>query len=349
MNECYADNSLLIGRFFLTSKENVVFGIVYSFVAALTILVNITLIVSLMKTRQVNKKSNVLILILSISDLVTGGICLPFTVTMFIKYPFKRHCILETIHQATEVFFLHLSAYMTVTIAVDRYVNINPNLRNSGCGLRRIFSSSKIWLPLMITLGITSVTTAVHTITYVFAKEIHNIVVIAILSLDLFMFLTVFILYLRFYFKIWQFTRASGLYSAGTPGNHASSSPRYVDELGFTIFLILLIITICYIPFLFITTYQVVRHHTNPASFTHTDYLLSRIFFGFLYLNFGLNADIILFKNRELRNYVLLRLFFDCLVCKWSNAVESTNCDQRSENQNMLSQNSTKKTGDTGV
>ena len=338
--------SSLTDRFHLTWKENIVFGIVFCFVAAYTVLVNIALIVSLVKTRQVNKKSNVLILILSISDLVTGGVCLPFTVTMFIKYPFKRHCILEVIHQATE-FFLVLSAYMTVTIAVDRYVNINPNLRNSGSGLPRIFSSSKIWLPLMITLGITSVTTAVHTVTYVFAKEIHIIAVIAIMSLALFIFLTVFILYLRFYFRIWQFTRASGLYSAGTSGNHASSSPRYVDKLGFTIFLILLTIIICYIPFLIITTYQAVRLRTNPASFTHTDYLLYRIFFGLFYLNSGLNAGIILFRNRKLRNYVLSSLCSDCLVCEWSNAVESTNCDQRSIGQNMLSQNSAKKIGDT--
>ena len=298
METCTTEVTRFAERLLLTPVENTALGTSFVVITPFTIFFNITLIVALIKTNQLNRKSNYLIMILSISDLLIGAVCMPLTIILFINYPFKRQCNVERIEQAVKIFSWYLSLYMTLTIAIDRYVNVNPNIRNLNNPLRRLFSTSKIWILIFISLILAAVTTGV--ITYTLFTNHYRVALMVTMNFDLFLLLAIFILYLRFYYKIWTFTRKSEVYSKGANTNGNKGRAEYIGKLGLTVFFILIAIIITVAPYTIILTYQVVIWETtlNDAK----SYVIASIL---LYFNSALNSVIFITRNVKLRRYVL--------------------------------------------
>ena len=330
-------------RISLTSAEATALGAAFSVLIPFTFLSNIMLILSLIRTGQVNKKSNCLILILSISDLFMGAVCMPLTVILFAIYPLERQCTLEIIVQTVEIFFGHFSAYMTVTIGIDRYVNIDPTLRHLNSPLHRLFSSSKVWIPILATFGLTTVTTMILTFTMITFTKHHNTVLIVIIILDLVLVLSILVLYVRFYYKIWRHTKTKSVYSIEAHINGIKIRAQYLARLGVTVFIILIALVICYVPFGIIGIYQAIVAGTNLSLLTRTDVLSFMITTVLVYLNSTLNTVIILYRNEKLRHYVSSCLHFDHKY-DW-NSAQRDNTDN--SNQNKEPNNTKERTQDT--
>ena len=264
-------------RTFLTSAEAAALGAVFPVLIPFTILSNTILIVALIRTGEINKKSNCLILVLSISDLFMGAVCMPLTALLFVKYPFERRCTFEIIVQTVEIFFEHLSGYMTVTIEIDLYVNINPNMPHLHSPLHKLFSSSKIWIPILVTFALTTVTTMILILTMITFTKHHNKVLFVIIILDLVLLLSILVLYVRFYYKIWRHKKTKSVYSIEAHANGTKIRAEYLARLGVTVFIILIALMICYVPFGIIAIYQAIVAGTNLSLLTQTDVLSSMI------------------------------------------------------------------------
>ena len=332
---CKAQFTGFADRIYLTPSQNDALGTVFTLLTPFTILFNIILIVYLIKSKQLRRASNSLTMLLSISDFCMGTICMPLTIILFLRYPYQRKCTLEITVQTVKAFFGHLSAYTTVTIAIDRYVNINPNLKHFNNPLHKLFSPSKIWIPIIITFVCTSVITAI--ITYTAYTKYHNIAVMVIMNLDLLVLLLMFVLYLRFFYKIWKFTKKSEVYSPSVHTKDSKAKAVYLGRLGMTIFLILTAIVICYLPFVTVVTYELYISETDPGILTDNDTLRYIVVSILVYFNSTLNSLIFLLRDKKVTTYLSSCLGFDQKCNLNSFQVNSTdNTHQHKEEENTL-------------
>ena len=301
-----------------------------------TIFLNLILIISLIKTKQVNKKSNYLILMLNISDLMQGALSLPLDVIIIKYYPVERNCAIEIIHQIVDGLFVYLSTSMTLLIAIDRYVKINPNLRNMNNPIRRAFSTAKIWIPIGFTIGWVSLSLITLSMFSRFLPKYASIVSVFLLNLHVITMLVIFLLYFRFYFKIWKFTKHSTVHAEPSVASGNRTRPTYVNQLGVTVFMILTTLLICCLPYSIIVTYLTVVKEMHTLVLTETHILVTVITFAVFYLNATLNAAIFLFRNKEMKTFVYKHLCSKiCEVCRCFERRDIIDTDEQNNSRNV--------------
>ena len=282
-----------------------------------TIFLNLILIISLIKTKQVNKKSNYLILMLNTSDLMQGAISLPLDVIIIKYYPVERNCAIEIIHQIVDGLFVYLSTSTTLLIAIDRYVKIDPNLRNMNNPIRRVFSTTKIWIPIGLTIGWVVLSLITVLMFAKFLPKYVSIVGLFFLNLHVFTTLMIFLMYFRFYFKIWKFTKHSTVHAETSVVSGDRSRPAYINQLGVTVFMILTTLLICCLPYSVVVTYLTVVKEMHILVLTQSQILVTVFTVAIFYLNTTLNAAIFLLRNKEIKTLVYKNLCSKiCPVCR---------------------------------
>ncbi len=113
-------------------KAQTAVGIIFIIYSSVIIVVNILLIVSMIATKQnLKKSSNLLIACLSIADSFTGAIMMPFLGVESIWYDSPWICLLGTISKCLQVFFSGVSMNITLLLALDRYVHMDPEFHRS--------------------------------------------------------------------------------------------------------------------------------------------------------------------------------------------------------------------------
>ena len=109
----YFAHKVIYAAFLLTFSSITVFG-------------NIILIVSLIATQQVTQNtSNILIFVLRFSDLTIGAICMPLKSGIFLNLAASDLCMKFKMLQLLNA-FEHFSVVLTMLLAIDRYLHMNP-------------------------------------------------------------------------------------------------------------------------------------------------------------------------------------------------------------------------------
>ena len=277
-------------------------------VIILTIIpINLLLVISMVKTRQIIGVSKKYILVMSISDCLLGAVTIPTSLVTFTTYGKLRSCKIEYAAIFMQQFNVHVSVYMIFLLALHRYIKLTPNFQTQ----RR--------LPLWVT----SVTgsrclivasffiSACHGTmsTRAFGSRIgYSIPSMLLKAQDIGLAITVSIIYIKLFFKIKKHTKTSMVWSPMRSGNKATSKnvekPRYVKKLAKTIFMILLAVSICYFPFILFDLWTSFYTYIKKKSAPQMVRFLYYMSWNFTFLNGVINALIIIYRNEQLRRFI---------------------------------------------
>ena len=149
---------------FLQPSYKIVILSFYIPIALATVISNLILIISLIRTKQLHNTSSYLIITMSASDCLTGCIPAPLAIALYTKYRGSKACSLELTTQFFVTLFKMVSISMTVLLAIDRYISTDPNLKYFNSRIKTYFSHPKVKIiiaaAIFVSLVIASAITA---------------------------------------------------------------------------------------------------------------------------------------------------------------------------------------------
>ncbi len=289
-----------------THGELIAFGVIYMMYAPVIVFVNALLIVSMIATKQsLKKSSNLLIVCLSSLDTLTGAIVMPILAVESIWYDFSWIDSLLMISWFLQIYFNGASINMTLLLALDRYVHMNPEFHRSPSKLSKLFKLPNIYatifalglLPTGIVVGI--LISAYQKFPAYFSLCKSSYIVCLVLVAAFFV-----ALYIRGYLRIRRYVANNPIY-ANNEGPNANEAPAYVNELFKTILLVLLSMTVFWLPtLLFYGVYSVTTNVATIEIHPYT-YLICDLTVRLLYYaNSMANALIIFYRNKKSKDWL---------------------------------------------
>ena len=210
----------------------------------IAILLNLILIVSFVATRQVTQNtSNFLIFVTCFSDLTVGAIIMPFKATILLNTTGDDVCMKTNVLTLLSA-FEHYSIALTVLIAVDRYLHMNPSIQSRPSKLRKLLKKPKIYyltvLVFFIYISLLAFKAFFH---FQVVKNLVNTLLLSLLSIHI---IIITFLYARGYLRIRKFTDSNPVY-CDNDGSSAST-PDYVRRLYKTVLVLILLALFQYVP-----------------------------------------------------------------------------------------------------
>ena len=225
----------------------------------ITILLNLSLIVSFIATKQVTQNtSNILIFVLSLYDLTTGAIGMPILASMLLDISAKDTClkaqILTILSSSTQS-----SIILTVLLALDRYLHMNPDIRAHSSKIMKIFKKPNIYFILAAMFIITNSLSA--TIPFLLHDTYTVSISTSVASFYSILLLFIAFFYTRGYLRIRKFADNSPVYNESM-----GSTPDYVRKLYKTVLVIVSLTFIQYIPYSVVCIALAVHHSPKQLS-----------------------------------------------------------------------------------
>ena len=317
MVECYVLS--FIQQFF---PHRIPFASVVIAFSPIVVFSNLFLIASFIATRQVTQNtSNLIIFLISLCDLTSGVIFLPITANILLDINAKDVCL------KSEIFtflcaLINVSTLLTVFLGIDRYLHMNPDIRNRQSRIKKIFKTPCIYylIGFLVTFLMAYFAFA--------AFYIHGNAFIDIASFFLTSLVTTAItitacLYTKGYLRIRNFTDSNPVYcnSGGS-----SERPEYVRSLYKTVMVLVCLVCIHYLPLSIISIVAAILKYSK-ISF---DGNLFAYFYEFavllVYASWFTNSFAILYFNKKAKNWIISKL-------RLKHAVnQTTNTDLDSDN-----------------
>ena len=282
-----------------------IIGITMAIFSPVTIILNLLLIISFIATKQVHQNtSNFLITCLSLSDLLNGAISMPVLSSSFFNIEDTKVCRSFLIGQISSSFFNMLSGAVTFLIAIDRYLNMNPNLERRS-RLANLFRRPYIYL-LLLVLALCVLLISVAGMFTSSIQSTHYAVLNATSgALTLVAVCAMTVMYAKGYLRIRNFTDASPIYREK---NGREARPEYVRKLYKSV-LVLVIVNIsmtaptCLVSIAMSFVYFV--GSPNDYVVACSIYLLVCML---IYLNFSVNSLVIFWFNNTARQWVATKI-----------------------------------------
>ena len=300
-----------------------VMGISLAIFAPITVLLNALLMASFIATKQVRlNTSNFLIMCLSLSDLLNGAVTMPLVASILYKFDLNKSCEIFNPVQATNGFFVAFSAILTVLIAIDRYLNMNPNVGERSSRCAKVFQRPNIYCIVTgIAIGLVIYSS---TITYAIAMGVKSMafgVLLFLCSLSVTLGIcAVAILYAKAYVRIRNFTDASPIYKER---NGSTMRPQYVRNLYKSVLVLVVTTMLVYLP-LSCANIAV----TINALIGSKDLMVVHTFLHFaellLYFNCIINSLVILWFNKTAKQWVQTKIQ-SCFLRRRRETVKVTN------------------------
>ena len=241
---------------------------------------------------------------------MTGCIIFPLTIVLYTKYQQQQACKLEITAQFFICIFGFISYFMVILLAIDRYVNIDPNLRHVNSRIQKCFSCPGAKFTISLAIFLSIVIAAAETVASVVSwYYIFN----AILCGTCFVLMLIpTILYALAYLKIKRHIKHSHIYRINED-KCSNKRIKIYNKCGTTIFLLLLCFTIFYAPQLIIAIYTCVLLQIDPK-FNQTQVFSISITMLASHLNSVVNALLIIHRNTNVKGYILtsIRRVFCC-------------------------------------
>ena len=263
-----------------------------------TILANILVVYTVVKTKQIQQGVNDLFICLSVSDTFIAVACeIPLMILMT-AYRRKRNCILELWIQYSSSFLCNLSGMIILSIAIDRYIQ---TLRAIKMKLYRKNNWSMYFMILSVTISLMAA--GVDVLGTFMAN--YSWINTAIQLLQLIVIVSVCLLYVMTYYTVLKNRRQQGeVLNVRGIYQHSRPNVPYIRAMIVTITMILGSLIISYFPLLITGIITAIRstggtNATTPRNFWN--YL--SFFFGFT--SSLLSALIFLYRNKQCRLYLL--------------------------------------------
>ena len=221
---------------------------------------------------------------------------MPLCAFLFLTYGNQTKCQLVLTSEAFTLFHRSFSGFLTLLIAVDRYINIRPKFSEDNCCLKKLKPKcSSVTLTSLCLLWSVASVGLLN-----LEKNLRNALLrICVGTIDISGVVTVYTLYIRVYIKIIRHIKTSVVYSKEKVQNRSTEMPQYTNELAKTIFVIMVIIAACYLPFLLLHIYI-----SNAGGIPISNGLQFSCCLSFLPMNTSLNACIFLYRNQRLQGYL---------------------------------------------
>lgn len=284
-----------------------------------TILLNFVVCIALYKTKQLKSSSRFLVFVLSVSDFFTGILTMPLTVMLFTLFGDTRSCWFERMLVFVGGVNGHMSLYIILAIAFQRYLKIKASPKSSAIltkafqsrsGLRILVSACGIW---SILHGLVSV--------YFFHDNMSNIPNLIMMFLRTIVMAFIYVCYFRLYFTIkkhvqnkaqWQPEKQQKQRKQKQPQQpnqlemkaRSTNGPNVYDAFFKTVFLIMVIFAVCYVPVLAFdvwTGYYTLIKKTAAPQLPRFLYFLAH---SPMFMNSSLNAAVFLYRDKNTRDYI---------------------------------------------
>ena len=304
---CY---TTIAWRTMLSPNQNLIIGLTMSLAIIPAILLNSAYCYALYSTKQLKRKSKLLVFLQSASDLFFGAISIPGSVILFIAFGNIRSCWLERLVMFIGQTNGHISLYILMVIAMQRYFAVRPRLGSSNNALAKFLLLSRTGLAITIFIVVVWSTFNGLVSVYFFGYLNSTIPNIMVMVLRSFIVLLIYIIYFRLYFSIKSHQRDM------TERNRSPSeisqvecckrSRKYSSFLK-TVSLVLIVNAGSYVPLVAAdcwTGFYTFRNVYSPKDIRFAYYLLHFTVF----LNACLNTAIYLFRDNASRAFLRKRL-----------------------------------------
>ena len=211
----------------------------------ITILLNLSLIISFIATKQVTQNtSNILIVVISLYDLAAGSLTMPLTANVLLDKGASNACIKSKL-----LIILSCngqsSIFLMVLLALDRYLHMNPDIHRVPSKLKTILKTPNIYVVVAATFII------INSLLATFAFELHQKLTVSIATsfagISSVLLIILICLYIRGYLRIRKFADNNPVYNESIgPGR---ATPEYVRKLYKTVLAIVLLASIQHFPY----------------------------------------------------------------------------------------------------
>ena len=265
-----------------------VFTATYSILSLVIFLADCLLIALLIKAKQTSMVSNYFILAMSLSDVSLGGVVLPCNLI------FQLYEISDKILSLLRLLVFALtnfSATMVLTIALDRYLHMYC-LRYSQ---RMTHFKAKLAITIFIIFALGYATLSIQTCSTAAIKL--SSLVGAIIYFKLLILTNG--LYIRLCLRVRRSSR-----SIGQQQNCPGRNTRHAVHFTRTVLLILVSLSLCYMPYLITTVLLYVELQKSQHEVNIKLLLTYQLTICLVLGASGVNALILLHRNRAIRQYV---------------------------------------------
>ena len=302
---CY---TTIAWRTLLSSNQNLVIGVTLSLTVIPAIVLNSAYCYALYNTKQLRKKSKLLVFLQSLSDFFFGAISIPISVIVYTAYGKIRCCWLERLAMFLGQTNGHISLYLLIIIAMQRYFAVRPRQGNSNNRLVKFallsFKGLAVIVCIVIIWSIFNGLVSVYFFGYL-NSSIPNIIVMILRSLIV---LLTYIIYFRLYFSVKKHQRemtANQRHSSKL--SHVKIINKNYSSFLKTVSMVLILNAIAYIPVTIAdcwTGYYTFRNVYAPRTTRFIYYLVHFT----LFLNSSLNTAIFLFRDGASRAFLRKKL-----------------------------------------
>ena len=227
----------------------------------ITILLNLSVIISFIATKQVTQNtSNILIFGLNLYDFTAGMLTMPLTANVLLSK--RENCIKSKL-----IILLHGNGHssflLTVLLALDRYLHMNPDILNHPSRVKTILKVPNIYVVLA---GIIITTNAVSAVVaFELYKQLTVSIATSVAGIFSILLVALVAMYIKGYLRIRKFADNNPVYS-GPMG----STPDYVRKLYKTVLVIVSLAFIEHVPYciagiIISLHYNPVELSSNPA------------------------------------------------------------------------------------
>ncbi len=320
MAYCFADN---LTHFQIeTSRIIGVISLVYSVLITTT---NIILIVSMIATKQSLKHaSNFLIICMSVSDTLNGVVLMAVLAVLNLWKTVPGSCLFLTTSMLLQWYFCGVSMSLTVLLALDRYLHMNPDFQTSPSKCSKLFTRPNIYITVS---AVHLLTIALILTAYLLARYIPSAVVWAdqTFLVLIFLFTSFFVvMYIRGYLRVRRFVVGNPIYKNREASNQ-NEGPSYLKELFKTVLILLVTVLVAWIPIFALSVACMVA---NFRVYLDVDlkFVFSKTAFLFFNLNAAINALVIFYRNQKSRDW-FKKSFYSCFKQSGEQQTSNDDCD----------------------
>ena len=278
-----------------------IMGVCNAILSPITVCLNALLMASFVATKQVNlNTTNFLIMLLCLSDFINGAVPMPLLASILLSNHGMTTCIRFAIFRLTFFFFSFISATITVLIAIDRYLNMNPHLERHSW-LYKAFQKPYIYyLFAFVATGMLSFSLA----NIIIGRE--NSVIFGLLITANFILITsgiciVAALYIKGYIRIRNFTEASPIYRER---NGSVTRPHYVRNLYRSVLVLVLAMILIYVPLCIATIALMIDVFMGSEKINRVTYSIHVSATLLFCLNCAINVLVIFWFNNVAKQWV---------------------------------------------
>ena len=281
------------------------FGVIQFIYCPVVTAANVLLIVSLYATKQSFRcPSNFLILCLTLSDGLTGAILMPLAGYLNIFIDSKSFCATQTASYSLRIFLAGTPQCMTMLLAVDRYLHMNPNFHQSPSRLAKFFQPPRIYF-LAFTCCFAVAGVSVRFYFSTLSRRQSFFYFATFLSIFSTTILVLFIMmYIRGYLQVRRSVAENPIY-ANREESNTNERPEYLTRLFKTVLLLLIAIFVSWFPNLILKILITINYsRKEPVISSRIFTAYTEACFVLYYSNCFVNAFILLHRNKKSRDWL---------------------------------------------